>query len=164
MYSWTKKQWYFQSGWCLWFNWDFYITKDRFLETLFRKHLKMLLCAQSCPLLCDPMDCSPPASSVRGIFQARVLEWVASSFSRGIFPIQESNPHLHTRWILYLLSNLGSPSKMSWKVWKCKLLFCNLKMLHYSKQVQDVFSILKNGSIVHNSRLCGTLTWQNVVH
>ena len=36
-----------------------------------------------CPTLCDPMDCSPPSSSVHGIFQARMLEWVAISFSRG---------------------------------------------------------------------------------
>ena len=36
---------------------------------------------QSCPTLCDPMDGSPPGSSVRGIFQARVLEWVAIAFS-----------------------------------------------------------------------------------
>ena len=39
--------------------------------------------AQSCPTLCDPMDCSPPGSSIHGIFQARVLEWVAISFLRG---------------------------------------------------------------------------------
>ena len=39
--------------------------------------------AQSCPTLCDPMDCSLPGSSVHGIFQVRVLEWVAISFSRG---------------------------------------------------------------------------------
>ena len=39
--------------------------------------------AQSCPTLCDPMDCSLPGFSVRGIFQARVPEWVAISFSRG---------------------------------------------------------------------------------
>ena len=38
--------------------------------------------AQSCPTLCDPMDCSPPGSSIHGIFQARILEWVAISFSR----------------------------------------------------------------------------------
>ena len=38
---------------------------------------------QSCPTLCDPMDCSLPGSSVHRIFQARVLEWVAISFSRG---------------------------------------------------------------------------------
>ena len=39
--------------------------------------------AQSCPTLCNPMDCSPPGSSLHGIFQARILEWVAFSFSRG---------------------------------------------------------------------------------
>ena len=38
---------------------------------------------QSCPTLCDPMDYSLPGSLVHGIFQARVLEWVAISFSRG---------------------------------------------------------------------------------
>ena len=39
--------------------------------------------AQSCPTLCDPVDCSLPGSSLNGILQARVLEWVAISFSRG---------------------------------------------------------------------------------
>ena len=39
--------------------------------------------AQSCPTLCDPMACSLQGSSVHGIFQERVLEWVAISFSRG---------------------------------------------------------------------------------
>ena len=38
---------------------------------------------QSCPTLCDPMDCSLPGSSVHGIFQARILKWVAISISRG---------------------------------------------------------------------------------
>ena len=38
--------------------------------------------SQLCPTLCDPMDYSPPGSSVHGIFQARILEWVAISFSR----------------------------------------------------------------------------------
>ena len=37
--------------------------------------------AQSCPTLSDPMDCSPPGSSVHGTLQARVLEWVAIAFS-----------------------------------------------------------------------------------
>ena len=37
---------------------------------------------QSCPTLCNPMDCSLPGSSVHGIFQARVLQWVAISFSK----------------------------------------------------------------------------------
>ena len=39
--------------------------------------------AQLCPTLCDPVDCSPPGSSLHGILQARILEWVAISFSRG---------------------------------------------------------------------------------
>ena len=40
------------------------------------------LIAQSCPTLCDPMDCSQPGSSVHGLSQARVLEWGAIAFSR----------------------------------------------------------------------------------
>ena len=47
---------------------------------------------QSCPTLCDPMHCSLPGSLVHGIFQARVLEWVAISFSRG-----SSQPRERTR-------------------------------------------------------------------
>ena len=45
-------------------------------------YMKVLV-AQSCLTLCDPMDCSRPGSSVHGILQARILEWVAISFSRG---------------------------------------------------------------------------------
>ena len=48
-------------------------------------YLKTNICVlvtQSCPTLCNPMDCSPPGSSVHGILQARILEWVAISFSR----------------------------------------------------------------------------------
>ena len=41
------------------------------------------LVAKPCPTICDPMDYSPPGSSVPGISQARILEWVAISFSRG---------------------------------------------------------------------------------
>ena len=44
--------------------------------------MKMLV-AQSYLILCDPMDCSPPGSSVLGILQARILEWVAIPLSRG---------------------------------------------------------------------------------
>ena len=45
----------------------------------------IVLVAQSCLPLCDPLDCSLPASSVRGIFQARIPEWAAMP-SSGIFP------------------------------------------------------------------------------
>ena len=57
-----------------------------------------------CPTLCDPMDCSLPSSSIRGFFQARMLEWVAISFSRGFFPTEGLNPGLvHCGQVLYHL-------------------------------------------------------------
>ena len=54
--------------------------------TFWRTTIFMHAClkvAQSCLTLCDPMDCSPPGSSVHGIFQTRILEWVPTSYSRG---------------------------------------------------------------------------------
>ena len=42
-----------------------------------------VLATQSCPTLCNPEDCSPPGSSLSGIFQAGIVEWVAIPFSRG---------------------------------------------------------------------------------
>ena len=42
-----------------------------------------VLVAQLCPTVCNPVDCSPPGSSVHGILQERMLKWVAISFSRG---------------------------------------------------------------------------------
>ena len=53
----------------------------------------------------DPIDCSLPGSSVHGILQARILEWVSTPFSKEAFPAQGSNPGLpHCRQILYHLS------------------------------------------------------------
>ena len=49
---------------------------------------------QSCPTLCYFMDCSLPGSFIRGVFQARIQEWVAISFFRGIFLTQGLNPDL----------------------------------------------------------------------
>ena len=62
----------------------FYMTTSDWLpaQWLDREEAPGVLVAQLCPTLCDPMDCSPPGSSIREIFQARVLEWVAISFSR----------------------------------------------------------------------------------
>ena len=51
--------------------------------------------AQSCPTLCDSRDCGPPGPSVHGISQARILEWVAISFYRGIFPTKGSTWNLN---------------------------------------------------------------------
>ena len=57
--------------------------------------------AQSCPTLCNPMDCSLPASSVHGVFQARVLEWVAM-------------PSLLN--ILQVVKNVAHSSTLAWKI------------------------------------------------
>ena len=71
-----------------------------------------VIVTQSCPILCDPMECSPPGSSVHGILQARIMEWVPIPFSR-IFLTQGSNPSLlHCRHILHSLSHHGSPGEL----------------------------------------------------
>ena len=59
---------------------------------------------------CDPMDCSPSGSSVHGIFQARILKWVAIFSPPGIFPTQGSNSVLlHLQEDSLLLSHWGNP-------------------------------------------------------
>ena len=50
-----------------------------------------VLVTQWCLTLCDPMDYNLPGSSVHGVFQARILEWVAISFSRGSSPPRDEN-------------------------------------------------------------------------
>ena len=72
-----------------------------------------VLVAQSCLTLFDPVDCSPPGSSVHGILQTRILGCVAIPFSRGSSPTQGLNPCLlcllHCKWILYHLSHQRNP-------------------------------------------------------
>ena len=84
------------------FHWDltiFFICY--YLSISFSKTNKICPCThtQLCLTLwlCNPIDCSPPGSSVYGIFQARILEWVAISYSRGLL-----NPRIETQ-------SLGSP-------------------------------------------------------
>ena len=65
---------------------------------------------QSCLTLCDPMDCSPPGSSVDEILQARILEWVAISSSRGSSQLRDQTRISYIgRQILYCLSHQRSP-------------------------------------------------------
>ena len=60
------------------------------------------VCPQSCPTLYNPMDCSPPGFSVHGIVQARILEWVAISFSKGSSWTRAwTHVSCIGRWILY---------------------------------------------------------------
>ena len=93
---------------------------------------------QLCPTLCNPRDCNPPASSVHGILQARILEWVAVPFSKGS-PNPGIEPGsqlcLHCRQILYGLSHQRSPikpvrglhSSLGWSVWKLRALSSTLE-------------------------------------
>ena len=73
-------------------------------------HAKLL---QLCPTLCDTMDCSQPGSSVHGILQTRILEWVAMSSSRGSSPLRDRTRVSYMscigRQFLYHYCHLGSP-------------------------------------------------------
>ena len=67
------------------------------------------LLTQSCLTLCNPMDCSPPGSSVHGDSPGKNTRVGCHALLQGIFPTQESNPGLlHCRWILYHLSHQGN--------------------------------------------------------
>ena len=72
--------------------------------------------AQSCPALCDPKDCSPPGASIHGILQARILEWVAITFSRGSSCPRDLTAVSYIscigRQVLYHQHHLGSPMSM----------------------------------------------------
>ena len=106
--------------------------------------LHLTTSASSMMSLCNPLDCSPPGSSVHGILQARILEGVA--LLQAIFPTQGLNPGLpHCRRILYHLSRQGSP--MSWdlsqmlvsclQVKKC---FCHTSLLEIAWCPHDQLS------------------------
>ena len=62
---------------------NIFITPKEFLMSLCNLVPRACSVAKSCPTLCDPIEGSLPGSSVHGIFQARILEWVVTSFSRG---------------------------------------------------------------------------------
>ena len=81
-----------------------------FWVTLWMPVKKWSEVAQSCPTVWDTMDCSLPHSSIHGIFQARVLEWVAISFSRGSSQPRDRTQVSHiVSKTLYRLSHQGIP-------------------------------------------------------
>ena len=84
-------------------------------QRLRRPEMKVvkLLVAQSCPTLCDPMDCSPPGSSVHGDSPGKNPGVGVHAHLHRIFPTQGLNPGLpHCRQFLYHLSHQGSPKKI----------------------------------------------------
>ena len=97
-------------------------------QTIYLLH-KLVLVTQLCPTLCDPMDCCLPGSSVHGILQARIQEWVAIPFSRG-----PSQPRDRTR-----VSTLQADSLPSEPQGKQKLNQPFIMDQHYWP---DIFSII----------------------
>ena len=93
-------------------SWSSHIQKRTFYG--WARDLESYLCvcvlvAQWCPTLCDPMDCGPPGSSVHGILQARILQWVAIAFSRET-SLHRAPTLVSCRQIIYHLSHQGNPS------------------------------------------------------
>ena len=97
------------------------------------KIVKVLI-AQPCPTLCDPMDCSLLGSSVHGIFQSRILEWVAIPFLRGSYwPRDWTQVACIAVRFFYHLSHRGSPVRQwqmkdeeegKWWTSKCRRSWC----------------------------------------
>ena len=111
--SWATPQTYWQFS-CIW---HIYIYMHVYIHILLihsavqqklTQHCKSVMCAkslQSCPTLCDAMDWSPPGSSVHGILQTRILEWVAIPSSRGSSQPRNWSSVSYVscigRWVLY---------------------------------------------------------------
>ena len=68
---------------------------------------------QSCPALCNPMDCSPSGSSVHGSLKARILEWIAISFFRDSFPPRDWTC---VSWVSYIAGSFFTTST----TWECQ--------------------------------------------
>ena len=77
----------------------------------------LCLVSQSCPTLCDPLDCSPPGSSVHGDSPTKSTGVGCHALLQGTVPTQGLNPGSpHCRWVLYHLSHQGSPRILEWVV------------------------------------------------
>ena len=100
-----------------------------------RSNSLVCVCAQLCPTLCDPMDNSPPGSSVLGIFLARILEWVVISSSRG------SSQHMDQTGIS-CISCTGEWILYHWATWEAQQY--SLSPLHMKEFCSDSAFIKSN--------------------
>ena len=98
-----------EEGSSIWFSYiptSVYIITDIYV---LRIYYMLVLVAQSCPTLYHTMHCSPPGSSVQGILQARILEWVAIPFSRGSSQARDWTwVHCIAHWFFTIWAN-GEP-------------------------------------------------------
>ena len=146
-------------------RWFAYNTAWRKLGTEDMFHTTLLLF--SCQVVsdsCDPMDWSPPGSFVHGISQARILEWVALLFSRGIFSTQRLNPHLlHWRQSPALqedswpLSHQGSPITLLLIVYSSWL---NKTCISVTSQAPWAHKLCTNAIFFQCLKIC-VLYWLN---
>ena len=111
--------------------------------------------AQSCLTLSDPMDCSPPGSSVHGIFQARVLEWGAIAFSNN--PTTEHIPWENHNWKRHMYPSVCCNSR-TWKQPTCPLIEVWIKKLRYT-YTMEYYSAIKN-----NAFESVLMRWMNLDH
>ena len=86
-----------------------------------------MLAAQSCPTLCNPMICSPPGSSVDGILQARVFDWVTIHFSPGDLPDPGIKPRSPALQVYSLPSELPPIGSVFWRT----LIYTDIKQRTY---------------------------------
>ena len=126
--------------------------------------------AQSCPTLCNHMDCSLPGSFIHGIFQARVLGWVAISFSRGSFQSEDwtqvsriagrhftiwaANASQRARLFRELAVLCILLSYWRWYIWWLSLIFCEVRVILWSKHTAFTPDVIVKVSVPQS---CPTL-------
>ena len=113
---------------------------------------------QSCPTLCDPKDCSPPSSSVCGILQPRVLEWVAISLSRGSSRPRDRNCVSYVSCIAGFLTTepLGKPYKNQTDI---RSQIPEVKVSQLCLTLYDPMDCSQQGSSVHEILHARILEW-----
>ena len=105
--------------------------------TAFNNHVSVCSVAELCLILCNPEHCSPPGSSVHGIFQATILEWIAISYSRG-----SSQPRDQTH--VSCISRIGRQILYRHTSWEAPFNNCNLhKIREWTRPRQPLLGSLK---------------------
>ena len=107
-------------------------------------HFSKCVCSDPklCPILCDPIDCSPPGSSVHGIFQARILEWVAISYSRGSSqPRDWTHGSCSSRRIFFFLTTWAT-GETALNEWSC---LTGVKLVHLCRYPRLLTSLFQTG-------------------
>ena len=97
---------------------------------------------QSCLTLCDPMDCSPPGSSVRGILQARILEWVAMPSTMGSSCPRDRTVFLMFPALAVRFFTLAAPGKPNSCAWLCVFRVYNAILRVMVKTLERLYSSL----------------------